>query len=163
MDKTKAGIFMFRRVLLILAAILAAAVSLSAQTAVEKLIVKYEDTRGARYFIAQGAKMILARRLLESTQVAPIAKDVDELYILKMQSASQTYQNKFARDLSDALESYEYYGKQPSKNGEVDIYILRHSPGSSEIDELVIYNPAIYSLNCLHGSFTTSQLLTLKR
>ena len=43
--------------------ILAAAVSLSAQTAVEKLIVKYEDIRGARYFIAQGAKMILARRL----------------------------------------------------------------------------------------------------
>ena len=153
---------MFRYVSLILMLMLAAAVRLSAQSAVEKVIVKYEDTDGARYFIAQGPKMILARRLLKSTQVAPVAQDVDELYILKMQSASQSAQEKFARDLSVALKSYEYYGKQPSKNGEVDVYIHRMAPGSFNIDELVIYNPAIYSLNSFVGQFTASQLMKLE-
>ena len=141
---------------------LAAAVRLSAQSAVEKVIVKYEDTDGARYFIAQGPKMILARRLLKSTQVAPVAQDVDELYILKMQSTSRSAQEKFTRDLSVALESYEYYGKQPSTNGEVDVYIHRMAPGSFNIDELVIYNPAIYSLNSFVGQFTASQLMKLE-
>ena len=153
---------MFRYVSLILMLMLAAAVRLSAQSAVEKVIVKYEDTDGARYFIAQGPKMILARRLLKSTQVAPVAQDVDELYILKMQTASQSAQERFARDLSLALKSYEYYGKEPSRHGEVDVYIMRHAPGSAQIDELVIYNPAIYSLNSLIGHFTASQLLKLE-
>lgn len=153
---------MFRYVSLILMLMLAAAVRLSAQSAVEKVIVKYEDTDGARYFIAQGPKMILARRLLKSTQVAPVAQDVDELYILKMQSASQSAQEKFVRDLSVALKSYEYYGKQPSKNGEVNVYIHRMAPGSAQIDELVIYNPAIYSLNSFVGQFTASQLMKLE-
>jgi hypothetical protein len=153
---------MFRYVSLILMFMLAAAVRLSAQSAVEKVIVKYEDTDGARYFIAQGPKMILARRLLKSTQVAPVAQDVDELYILKMQSTSRSAQEKFTRDLSVALESYEYYGKQPSTNGEVDVYIHRMAPGSSNIDELVIYNPAIYSLNSFVGQFTASQLMKLE-
>jgi hypothetical protein len=106
--------------------------------------------------------MILARRLLKSTQVAPVAQDVDELYILKMQTASQSAQEKFARDLSLALKSYEYYGKQPSKNGEVNVYIHRMAPGSSNIDELVIYNPEIYSLNSLIGQFTASQLMKME-
>ena len=153
---------MFRYVSLIMMLMLAAAVRLSAQSAVEKVIVKYEDTDGARYFIAQGPKMILARRLLKSTQVAPVAQDVDELYVLKMQTASQSAQEKFARDLSLALKSYEYYGKQPSKNGEVNVYIHRMAPGSSNIDELVIYNPEIYSLNSLIGQFTASQLMKLE-
>lgn len=153
---------MFRYVSLILMFMLAAAVRLSAQSAVEKVIVKYEDTDGARYFIAQGPKMILARRLLKSTQVAPVAQDVDELYILKMQSTSRSAQEKFTRDLSVALESYEYYGKQPSTNGEVDVYIHRMAPGSFNIDELVIYNPAIYSLNSFVGQFTASQLMKLE-
>ena len=55
--------------------------SMSAQTPVEKVMIKYEDVQGAKNFVAQGIKMTLARNLLKSTQVAPIASDVDELYI----------------------------------------------------------------------------------
>lgn len=156
-----AGIVMIKRIVVILAVMLGAAAGLSAQTAVEKVIIKYEDTSGARYFIAQGARMVLARRLLQSTQVAPIAKDVEELYILKMQDASQSARTMFENDLKAALRSYEYYGKQPSRNGEVDVYIHRGSTGT--VDELVIFNPAIDSLNSLSGSFTDSQLLALKK
>ena len=79
-----AGIFMFRNLLLIIAALTLSAAMLSAQTPVEKVILKYEDASGARNFIAQGLKMTLARNLLKSTQVAPVASDVDQLYVLKM-------------------------------------------------------------------------------
>ena len=74
-------------------------------------MLKYEDTDGARNFIAQGVSMSLARRFLKSTQVAPIAPDVDQLYILKMGNTSRNIQQMFARDLAVALRSYEYYGK----------------------------------------------------
>ncbi len=152
---------MLKRIVVILAVMLGAAAGLSAQTAVEKVIINYEDTSGARYFIARGARMVLARRLLMSTQVAPIAQDVDELYILKMQDASQSVRTRFENDLKAVLKSYEYYGKQPSKNGEVDVYIHRDPTGT--VDELVIFNPAIDSLNSLSGSFTDSELLALKK
>ena len=152
---------MFKRLLFILTLLVIASVRLSAQTPVEKLVLKYEDTDGARNFIAQGVSMSLARRFLKSTQVAPIAPDVDQLYILKMKNTSPDIQQMFARDLAAALRSYEYYGKQPSKNGEVNIYI--HKTGSDTVDELVIYNPAIYSLNSLYGHFTVQELMNLEK
>lgn len=152
---------MFRKMLMMAAVMLGAAAGLSAQTAVEQVIIKYEDTSGARDFIAQGTRMILARRLLMSTQVAPIAKDVDELYILKMQDASQSARTLFENDLNTALKSYEYYGKQPSRNGEVEIYV--HYTGPESVDELVIYNPSIYSLNSLYGHFSVQSLLSLDK
>ena len=72
-----------------------ASVGLSAQTPVEKVVLKYEGADGARNFIAQGVSMSLARRFLKSTQVAPIAPDVDELYILKMGNTSRNIQQMF--------------------------------------------------------------------
>ena len=151
---------MLRRFLFTTLLFIVASVLLSAQTPVEKVILKYADADGARNFIAKGVSMSLARRFLKSTQVAPIAPDVDQLYILKMASASQDIRQIFARDLSVALKSYEYYGKQPSKNGEVNVYIHKTSPDT--VDELVIYNPAIYSLNSLYGHFTVHELLNLE-
>ena len=138
-----------------------ASISRSAQTPVEKLVLKYEDTDGAQNFIAQGVGMSLARRFLKSTQVAPIAPDVDQLYILKMGNTSPNIQQMFVRDLAVALRSYEYYGKQPSNNGEVNIYI--HKTGPDTVDELVIYNPVIYSLNSLYGHFTVQELMDLEK
>ena len=134
-------------------------VTMKAQTPVEKLIIKYEDVPGAKNFVAQGLKMTLARGLLKSTQVAPVASDVDQLYVLRMEEASQSERLRFVSDLHAVLKQYDYYGKQPSKNGEVDIYV--HHTGPQTVDELVIYNPEIYSLNSLFGHFTVSELMAL--
>lgn len=153
------GFFMFRILLLIIAVMTVSAAILSAQTPVEKVILKYEDASGARNFIAQGLKMTLARNLLKSTQVAPVASDVDQLYVLKMEGTSQAERLRFVSDLNEALKQYDYYGRQPSKNGEVDVYV--HYTGPDTIDELVIYNPEIYSLNSLFGHFTAQELLAL--
>ena len=152
---------MFKSLLFMLTLLVMASISLSAQTPVEKLVLKYEDTEGARNFIAQGVGMSLARRFLKSTQVAPIAPDVDQLYILKMGNTSPNIQQMFARDLAVALRSYEYYGKQPSNNGEVNIYI--HKTGPDTVDELVIYNPDNYLLSSLYGHFTVQELMDLEK
>lgn len=159
MVSSVAGFFMSRYFLTVLITFLMTVVGLSAQTPVEDVIMKYEDAEGARDFIAKGLKMSLARGLLKSTDVAPVAADVDELYVLKMAGASQSDRLQFVSDLNLALKHYDYYGKQPSKNGEVDVYV--HYAGQDSVDELVIYNPAIYSLNSLYGHFTVRELMAL--
>ena len=148
-----------RNIVVLVTLMLSVMVTMKAQTPVEQLIIKYEDVQGAKNFVAQGIKMTLARNLLKSTQVAPIASDVDQLYILRMGGTSQSERLRFLSDLKSALKQYDYYGTQPSKNGEVEVYV--HHTGPQTVDELVIYNPEIYSLNSLYGHFTVSELLTL--
>ena len=138
-----------------------ASVRLFSQTPVEDLIIRYEDASGARNFMAQGLKMTLARKLLDATPLAPVAPDVERLYVLKMAAVTQSVRLHFVSDLHATLEKYEYYGTHPSKNGTVDIYILRSDPET--VEELVIYNPAIYSLNSLYGHFTMQELLSLDK
>ena len=140
---------------------LIAAAAAFAQTPVEAVVLKYDNVSGAKSFVAQGLRMDLARRLLASTPVAPIASDVDELAILKMEGAPQGVQKRFVSDLEDALEKYEYYGRFPSKNGPVKVYVHYSSPG--KVDELVIFNPEICSLNSLYGNFTTQSLQQIAR
>ena len=102
---------MFKRLLFLLTLLVMASVGLSAQTPVEKVILKYEDADGARNFIAQGLSMSLARRFLKSTQVAPIAPEVDQLYILRMGGTSQNVRQMFARDPE---HSYCWVAKMPT-------------------------------------------------
>ena len=148
------------RIILTVSGLIAAAVAF-AQTPVEAVVLKYDNVSGAKSFVAQGLRMDLARRLLATTPVAPIASDVDELAILKMEGTSQGIQKRFVSDLEDALEKYEYYGKFPSKNGPVKVYVHYSSPG--KVDELVIFNPEICSLNSLYGNFTTQSLQQIAR
>ena len=148
------------RIILTVAGLIAA-VTAFAQTPVEAVVLKYDNVSGAKSFVAQGLRMDLARRLLASTPVAPIASDVDELAILKMEGTQQGVQKRFVSDLEDALEKYEYYGKFPSKNGPVKVYVHYTSPG--KVDELVIYNPEICSLNSLYGDFSAQALEQIAR
>ena len=150
---------MFRKILPLILLLLSAAASLSAQTPAEKLIMKYKDTNGAREFDAEGIKMTFARTLIKSTTLAPVAQDVKELYVLRMGGVSKSVLPLFQFDLKAMLKNYSYYGKAPSKNGEVDVYI--HRTGPHTVSELVIYNPAINSLTSLVGNFTVSELLAL--
>ena len=149
------------RTLMTVLTVLLASVWANAQTPVEKIMIKYEDVPGAKSFVAQGLKMTLARNYLKSTQVAPIASDVDELYVLRMGGVSQTICLRFVSDLKSALKQYDYYGTQPSRNGEVEVYVHYSGPGT--VDELVIYNPSAYSLNSLSGQFTVKELMALDR
>ena len=130
-----------------------------AQTPVEKIVTKYEDVKGSKELVAKGAKMVFARALIKQTPVAPIADDVTELAVLKMANASRSDQKLFYNDLMTALKGYLYCGRHDTRNGTVDVYIMPPSKGM--VKELVIYNPAIYSLNSLYGEFSVESLLSL--
>ena len=131
-----------------------------ATTPIEKLIVRYSDVKGARDFIATGGKMAVARSLIRATPMAAIAADVDELAVLKMGNVSEGERKQFESDLHDALKGYHYHGQEQSKNGLVDVYLLM--AGGDEVEELVIYNPEIFSLNSLKGLFSVKSLLSLE-
>ena len=85
----------------------------------------------------------------------------EELAVLKMMNVSQESKESFLNDLTDALKSYDYYGRQETKNGTVDIYVLKKTEDT--VEELVIYNAGIYSLNSLYGNFTAESLLKLRK
>lgn len=151
----------FRKCILLLSLIIGVTSGISAQTPVETVISHYEDVRGAKYFIATGGKMAIARSLLRNTEVAPIASEVQKLAVLKMQNVVPYIRGEFVDELDEALKKYEYYGQQDTKNGVVDIYVL---PSDSDtVRELVIYNPSIDSLNSLYGSFSVQTLLQLDK
>lgn len=132
----------------------------AAQTPVESLIDRYSEVKGARDFIASGGKMNVARSLIRNTQLASIAPDVDVLEVLRMQNASPADIKRFETDLKSALKGYEFYGKDDSPNGTVEIYLMNGSNGT--IEELVIYNPEKQALNSLKGRFTKQELMSIK-
>ena len=139
-----------------------AALPLCAQTPAEELIQKYEGADGARCFNARGLSMALARKLISNTPLAPIASDVTEVAVLKMAAVQPSVQKHFVADLDKVLdEGYKYYGIYPSKNGKVKVYV--HYSGPETVDELVVYNPAIYSLNSLFGKFTAESLMKISQ
>ena len=147
-----------RKILMIFAALLIWA-GAAAQTPVEDLIVRYGDMKGVKDFIAKGARMNLVRGFLGNYGLAPIADEVDQLYVMKLGNASYQVREEFHTDFMAAVKTYEYYGKTEGKNGVVDVYVLISGPDT--VSELVVYNPEIYVLNSLGGNFSVSSLLSL--
>ena len=134
-----------------------------AATPIEKLIVRYSDVKGARDFIAVGGKMAVARSLIRATPMAAIAADVDELAVLKMGNVSEGDRKQFESDLHETLKGYRYHGQEQSKNGLVDVYLLMAGGDEvEEVEEVVIYNPEIFSLNSLKGLFSVKSLLSIE-
>ena len=132
-----------------------------AQTPVENVIFEYDDVQGARDFIAQGGpRLMIAKKFLKTTNLASLAPYADEIYVLKMGNASQQDKSDFLKNLQDAFKSYEYQGIHPSKNGEVEVYVNRG--GDGYISELIVYNPELYTLNVLRGSFPVDDLLKIE-
>ena len=152
---------MMKKFILMIMVMAGLAPFLYAQSPVERLVVKYADVKGAKDLVAKGTKMDLARPLIRKTSLAPIADNVDELAVLRLQNASEQDKARFQKELNAALKSYQYYGKHDSKNGKVDVYV--EVPENGYVRELVVYNPAIYTLNSLQGRFTVKSLLELSK
>lgn len=149
------GYFMDKLIMIVMAACLMATASF-AQTPVGRVVKKYENVKGAQDFYAKGGKLNLVRGLIRKTPVGPIADDIEELVILKMAKAPQHQKSSFMSDLKSALGSYEYCGTESYDDGTYEIYILRS--GKDMVKDLVIYNPAVHSLNSLRGTIPVSAL-----
>lgn len=128
-------------------------------TPVADIVRIYKGERGTRELVASGTRLNMVRVFIKRTPVGPVADDVTELSVLKMQNAEDSVKEAFVRDLRDALKPYQYVGIEESPNGPVEVYVLLES--SDEVVELIVYNAEIFSLNCLYGPFSADSLRKL--
>ena len=73
-----------------------------------------------------------------------------------MEKVSEPNKSQFLKELRPVLRQYEYVGKSDSPNGEVDVYLSLESPDL--VNEIVIYNPTLMTLNVLAGKFPVQDL-----
>ena len=135
--------------------------SLWGATPAQKLVDEYKDLKGARHYSAKGAMMTVARPLMKSYSMAPLAHKVEEMYVLRMDKARPDVQDRFFKDLNEVLSNYIYAGKSDSPHGIVDAYVHVSSPDVA--DELVVFNPEIMALYSLIGEFTHEELQKVQK
>ena len=132
-----------------------------AKTPIEELVERYQDVKGVKNIVAHGAMMSIARPMLKSYTIVPLADCVDELSSLRIQRGiSDTDKKRFVSDLDKILKKYIYAGKTKSTSGIVDVYV--HLESTDYADELVVYNPETHVLNVLRGRFPVAELAKLK-
>ena len=149
-----------KKMILIISALFAA-ISLWGGTPAQKLVDDYKELKGVRHYSAKGAMMTVARPLMKSYSMAPLAHKVEEMYVLRMDKARPDVQEQFFNDLKKVLSSYIYAGKSDSPHGIVDAYVHVSSPDVA--DELVVYNPDIMTLYSLIGEFTNEELQKVQK
>ena len=125
-------------------------------TPVEDIVLKYKDVKGAKSLIAQGFVMKMARPLLKSYSIAPLADKVQGMSVLRMDKVDVEDREVFLDDMNKCLSLYVYVGKSDSPNGVVDAYVHLSAPDVA--DELVVYNPKLVALYSLKGEFTAEEL-----
>lgn len=157
---------MMKRILLTCLVLFAFSMSYEAvaqvhDTPIADLIRNYKEERGVKKFLADGGKLNIARGFLKRYPVAPLAPDVTELCVLRFQGAPEDIQQAFLNDMREVLKQYQYVGMEDSPQGECEVYVLLTSV--DEVEEMVVYNPAIFSLTTLHGPFTAESLLKLSK
>ena len=128
-------------------------------TPVADLVREYKEMRGVKKFLADGGKLNIARGFLKRYPVAPLAPDVTELCALRLQGAPADLQLAFEKELREILKQYQYVGMEDGPQGECEVYVLMTSV--DEVEEMIVYNAAIYSLTTLHGPFSSESLLKL--
>ena len=149
-----------KKMILIISALFAV-ISLWGGTPAQKLVDDYKELKGVRHYSAKGAMMTVARPLMKSYSMAPLAHKVEEMYVLRMDKARPDVQEQFFNDLKKVFDSYIYAGKSDSPHGIVDAYVHVSSPDVA--DELVVYNPEIMTLYSLIGEFTNEELQKVQK
>lgn len=140
----------------------ALAVPASAGTPVEDLIAKYEKVQGAKDYKATGAAMAVGRTFLKKYPIAPLADEINEMLILRMQKTAPEVRKTFESDFMEVMKDYMYVGKQDTKQGVVDVYCLTDEDADMVV-ELIVYNPNSYALNCLRGNLKPQDLMKIRK
>jgi hypothetical protein len=152
-----------KRFLTIIIAFLVVSLTLSAQTPIEKLMFSYDDVHGVNvYDMKGGPLMAIVRSNIRKSPMKPLADDVEEATILMMKKASDQSKSQFLSSLRTALKSYQFYGRKPGVEGNlVEVYGSPVKDGA--VAELIIFNPEIYSLFSLRGSYSVAELKAMDK
>lgn len=147
----------------IILTVISAFVSLTlfAGTPAEEVVEKYKEMKGARNLVAKGVLIKMARPLMKDYQIAPLAHKVEELSVLRIDKADPVIREQFLKDLQIVLDQYMYAGQSVTRNGIVDAYV--HLARPDVADELIVYNPKIYALYSVSGTFTAEELMKIQK
>ena len=150
-----------KRFLTIITSILAA-VSLYAGTPAEELILSKKDVKGVQVIEGKGFVMKFARAAIRKTPMKPLADQVTEVTVCKMDNASPDFIKEFTSKLRKVLKGYQFYGVKPGEEGHpVEVY--GNYPDKNIVREIVVYNPDNHSLFSLRGEYTVEELLSLDK
>lgn len=148
---------------MIMLAFVAISLTASAQSPIETLIASYDDVHGVKtYDMKGGPMMALVRSNIRKSPMKPLADDVQEASILIMKKASDQSKAKFLSSLRAALKSYQFYGKKPGMDGYI-VEVYGNPVKNGIVTELIIFNPEIYSLFSLRGSYSIAELRALDK
>lgn len=148
---------------MIILAFVAISLTASAQSPIETLIASYDDVHGVKtYDMKGGPMMALVRSNIRKSPMKPLADDVQEASILIMKKASDQSKAKFLSSLRAALKSYQFYGKKPGMDGYI-VEVYGNPVKNGIVTELIIFNPEIYSLFSLRGSYSIAELRALDK
>ena len=106
--------------------------------------------------------MALVRSNIKKSPMKPLADNVEEATILMMKRASDQSKAKFLSSLRAALKSYQFYGKKPGMDGYI-VEVYGNPVKNGIVTELIIFNPEIYSLFSLRGSYSIAELRALDK
>ena len=150
-----------KRFLTIITSILAA-VSLYAGTPAEELILSKKDVKGVQGIEGKGFVMKFARAAIRKTPMKPLADQVTEVTVCKIDNASPDFIKEFTSELRKVLKGYQFYGVKPGEEGHpVEVY--GNYPDKNIVREIVVYNPDNHSLFSLRGEYTVEELLSLDK
>ena len=150
-----------KRILTIITSILAA-VSLYAGTPAEELILSTTDVKGVQVIEGKGFVMKFARAAIRKTPMKPLADQVTEVTVCKIDKASPDFIKEFTSELRKVLKGYLFYGVKPGEEGDpVEVY--GNYPDRNIVREIVVYNPDNHSLFSLRGEYTVEELLSLDK
>ena len=135
--------------------------TLFAGTPAEEVVEKYKEMKGARNLVAKGVLIKMARPLMKDYQIAPLAHKVEELSVLRIDKAEPVIREQFLKDIQIVLDQYMYAGQSVTRNGVVDAYV--HLARPDVADELIVYNPKIYALYSVSGTFTAEELMKIQK
>ena len=100
-----------------------AAISLYAGTPAEELMLSIMDVKGVQVIEGKGFVMKFARAAIRKTPMKPLAEQVTEVTVCKIDRTSQDFINDFVTDLRNVLKSYQFYGVKPGEEGApVEVY-----------------------------------------
>ena len=133
-----------------------------AGTPAEDLINSATGTKGVQVIEATGFVMKFARSAIRKTPMKPLAEQVTEVTVCKMEKADPEFIRRFEGELRDTLKVYQYYGVKPGEEGRpVETY--GNVPVDGVVTEIVVFNPDLHSVFSLRGRYTIEELMALDK
>lgn len=151
-----------KRFITIILAVLSFAMTAFGQTPVESLISSFEDYKGVKVFVAEGAIMSIARGYIKKSPMGPLADCVESVTIMMMKKVADQTKQEFLPALRGTLKNYQFYGKKEGMDGNI-VEVYGSPIKNGVVHELIVFNSEKYSLFSMRGAYPVAELQALDK